>query len=342
VSGEPTDAGVDRRVVEAVAGEAVLAEGVVAEGPPGSGAVAGVDIPEASVRTVPLRNDPRGLVARSVLTLAELPADLPAHALVGGLAVMVRLSESHRVTTDFDEVTAQREQAIDVLVAGGAQVRGSGVFLPESGLQLDLLDAAMGLDELAAIEPVDDLEREAVQLALANRYALESAAPTDIVVLAGARAPDAAEDAGDREDAGRDAGGRDGGAGEAGDPPVGPGAPELAVAARVRVPVALAGALVVMKVNSALSSTRARDKAAADAYDAYRLIRAWGSDVVLGDLADAPDALRATAVLQLRRLFRDDVDRTAYELQRASVPGVAALPTEQLATVAVIADLLER
>ena len=38
-------------------------------------------------------------------------------ALVGGLAVMVRLYEAHRVTTDFDEVTESREDAIDLLIA---------------------------------------------------------------------------------------------------------------------------------------------------------------------------------------------------------------------------------
>jgi hypothetical protein len=258
-----------------------------------------VDIPQATHRTIALRNDARGLVARSVLTLAHLPRELPDHALVGGLAVMVRLSESHRVTTDFDEVTADRANAIDVLVARGARPEGSGVYLPESGLQLDLLDAGISLDELAATDAVNDLEREAVQLALANRFALESAVLTDVVVLDGEE-----------------------------------------VAARVPICVALAGALVAMKANSSLSSTRSRDKAASDAYDAYRLIRAWGSDVILDDLSTAPPQLRATAAEQLLRLYRDDVDRTAYELRRASVPGVASIDAERLSAVAVVADRL--
>lgn len=273
------------------------------EGPPVSGAVAGVAIPEVSHRTVALRNDARGLVARSVLTLAALPRELPVHALVGGLAVMVRLSESHRVTTDFDEVTADREDAVALLVAGGAQVKGSGVYLPDAGLQLDLLDAGITLDRLALIEASDELEREAVQLALVNRYGLESAVLTDVVVLE----PEAIE----------------------------------GVAARVSIRVALAGALVAMKVNSALSSTRAPDKAASDAYDAYRLIRAWGSEIIIGDLVDAPARLRATASAQIRRVFADELDRTAHQLRRASVPGVEAVGPDRLAAVVVVADRLD-
>lgn len=259
----------------------------------------GSGIPAASHRTVALRNDRNGLVARSVLTLADLPRELPDHALVGGLAVMVRLSESHRVTTDFDEVTADRDGAIGLLVAGGARPEGSGVYLPESGLQLDLLDAGIPLPELAATEATSDLEREAIQLALANRYALESAVLTDVVVLDGEE-----------------------------------------MAARVPICVALAGALVAMKVNSALSSTRSRDKAAADTYDAYRLIRAWGTDVIVDDLSPAPERLRSIAAAQIAQLYGDDVDRTAYELRRVSVPGVESIDAERLSAVAVVASRL--
>jgi hypothetical protein len=277
-------------------------EGVVTAVPPepvGRAVDPDVAIPDSSDRTVALRNDPSGIIARSVLTLAHLPLELPDHALVGGLAVMVRLSESHRVTTDFDEVTADREGAIGVLVAGGAMEVARGVYLPEAGLQLDLLDAGISFDELATTETTSDMEREAVRLAQANRYALESAVLTDVVVL-------------DGED----------------------------VAARVPICVATAGALVAMKVNSALSSTRTREKAAADTYDAYRLIRAWGSDVIVDDLAPAPEALRSTAADQIARLYRDDVDRTAYELRRVSVPGVESVDAGRLSAVAVVGERL--
>jgi hypothetical protein len=284
-----------------VSGDGAGAGELEPEGPPPSGEVPGVDIPAASERTVAVRNDAKGLVARSVLTLAELPLELPEHALVGGLAVMVRLSETHRVTTDFDEVTADRDTAVGLLVAGGAQVKGSGVFLPESGLQLDLLDAAIPLEELATADPVDEMEREAVRLACMNRYALESASLTDVVVL------------------------DDGGS---------------VIAARVRIRVAVAGALVAMKVNSARSSTRSREKAASDVYDAYRLMRAWGSDVIVGDLAAAPPGLRETVAGQIHDTFGDESDRTAYELRRASVPGVQLVDAERLAEVVIIADRL--
>jgi hypothetical protein len=255
----------------------------------------------SSDRTVALGNDPRGLVAAAVDALADLPGDLPDHALVGGLAVMVRLSESHRVTTDFDEVTAHRRNAIDVLVLAGAEVKGSGVWLPSEGLQLDLLEADQDLAELAVTIPTSEMEAEAVQFAMANRFALESSVPTDIVVV-------------ERE----------------------------VVLATQTVRVATAGALVVMKVNAALSSSRARDKAASDVYDAYRLIRVWGFDTIAGDLTQAPGPMLETAGRQLERLYDDEADRTTHELRRASIPGVEALSADDLASVAGLGERLRR
>ena len=258
--------------------------------------------PRFGDRSVAIAADPRGFVARSVQSVADLPEALPRHALVGGLAVMVRLYEAHRATTDFDEVTEGREEAIALLVAGGAERTTNGVLLPDRGVQLDLLDAET--DEAALRRIGRDVEgpeeRRALQLAHVCRYALVTAVGTDIVVLEG-------------DD----------------------------VAARVSVPVAVAGALVAMKVHAAIAPDRHPDKAAGDLYDAYRLVRAWGTDVVAADLSRAPTSmLRATAA-QVRQLFETDVDRTAHRLRSASGRGIATAEIDDLLAVGGVASLLE-
>lgn len=264
------------------------------------------EIPTASearrgVHSVVLANDRNGVVAGSVRSLAELPADLPRSALVGGLAVMVRLYEAHRVTTDFDEVTEGREATISVLVGQGAVPTVNGVLLPDEGVRLDLLDAGHTLAELDAMVPgcTTDLERQALQLALVNRYALETAGPTDLFVV-------------EHEQ----------------------------VVARASLPVAIAGALVAMKVNAASTPSRARDKAAGDLYDAYRLIRAWGPSVIAQDLSRAPVSLLSVTRDQITRLYLDEAERTTRSLRSASVPGVEAVEPDDLEEVAVVAELL--
>lgn len=252
-------------------------------------------------RAVVLANDKRGVVAGSVRSLAELPAELPRAALVGGLAVMVRLSEAHRVTTDFDEVTEGRDATIAVLVAQGAVPTANGVLLPDVGVRLDLLDAGHTLAELDALAPqcTTDDERSALQLAFVNRYALETAVATEVFVAERER-----------------------------------------IVAHVSLPVAVAGALVAMKVNAARTPTRARDKASGDVYDAYRLIRAWGPNVIAQDLSRAPIPMLELACAQIRSVFVDDAERTVGGLRSASVPGVDAVEVDDLEEVAVVADLL--
>lgn len=246
--------------------------------------------------------DARGVVARSVRSLAALPEGLPRAALVGGLAVMVRLYEAHRATTDFDEVTEGRDATIDLLISQGAVRTSAGVLLPDLGVQLDLLDAEIPFAELAAAEAAleTDEERRGWQLAMVSRYSLETAVPTDIFVL------------------------------EHGE-----------VVASVHLPVAIAGALVAMKAHAASAPDRPADKAAGDVYDAYRLVRAWGPSVIASDLSRAPVTMLRTTALQLQSLLRDDVERTAHRLRRTSVPGVSAVGVEQLEAAGAVVDLLE-
>lgn len=258
------------------------------------------------VRSVAIANDRTGVVQRSVESLADLPAGLPRAALVGGLAVMVRLYEAHRVTTDFDEVTEAREATIDLLLARGAVRTANGVMLPDFGVRLDLLDAAHTLkdltelaDEILAGSGSDD-EQRALQLALVCRYALETATDTEILVV-------------EHDD----------------------------VVAKVSIPVALAGALVAMKVHAAVQPSRQVDKAAGDIYDAYRLIRAWGPTVIADDLSHAPVSMLDRVAEQIDDLFRDNSARSARRLRSASMPGVQSVGIEDLETAAAVIDALE-
>lgn len=257
-------------------------------------------------RAVPLANDARGVVARSIEALASLPADLPPAAVVGGLAVMVRLYEAHRVTTDFDQVSAGADLTVTRLVALGAERTRNGVRLPEHQVRLDLLDANQDLVELEELTVTDELEARAVNLAMAWRYALDTAVPTRILAVEA------------------------GASGTAGP----------AVVARVEIPVAVAGALVAMKLLAARSPRRAELKVASDIYDAWRLIRAWGPTVVAEDLARAPLALVDATIEHLRDLFGDDVERTGRHLASASAPGVEAITIEDLEQALAVVDAL--
>lgn len=259
-------------------------------------------------RTVALASTIDGVVARSVRSLAALPAELPSYALVGGLAVMVRLSEAHRVTTDFDHASAGPDQAVALLVARGALRTSNGVEIPGEGIRLDLLDAATALSDLAALWPRIDGEdeRRGWQLAAACRYALDTAVDTDILVI---------------------------------DPSAGAGAAG-GVVGGVVLPVATAGALVALKAHAMVAPDRDPDKAAADIYDTWRLVRAWGPGVVAEDLARAPAAMLETTRAQLHAVFVDDVERSAHRLLRASVPGVGAVDVDDLEAVGVVAEAL--
>jgi hypothetical protein len=258
---------------------------------------------------VAIANDRRGVVALSVASLAELATlteSLPRAVLVGGLAVMVRLYEAHRATTDFDEVTEQRDETIAVLLERGAVRTPNGVMLPDHGVQLDLLDASYSLEQLGALvaperEPaLDDAERRAVQLALVCRYALETAANTEILVVDGEQ-----------------------------------------IVARVTLPVALAGSLVAMKMHSAVQAERKPDKAAGDIYDTFRLIRAWGPSVIAEDLSRAPVAMLDMTAAQLREVFVDGAERSARKLRSAAMPGVQSVTVDDLETAGDVIAALE-
>ena len=80
---------------------------------------------------------------RAVARLAEVAPTLPDFALVGGLAVIARLGQAHRVTNDVDAVSDDQAGLLDVLVAGGLDRRGDSVVL-ERELTLDVIDVSEG------------------------------------------------------------------------------------------------------------------------------------------------------------------------------------------------------
>lgn len=127
---------------------------------------------------VVLQDSADGSIGRLVRTAASLfaePRFAPA-ALVGGLAVTLRIATSHRATVDVDTVVdgeAPRRLALDYLSDGDA--RGSG-RIEIDGVHVDVMETE-ALPAGAAELPDDDHMR---LFALAHRWALESA--TDLAV----------------------------------------------------------------------------------------------------------------------------------------------------------------
>jgi hypothetical protein len=83
------------------------------------------------------------VLERAVEKLDEVAAALPPFALVGGLAVMIRLGQAHRATVDLDAVTDDQQHFVEVLVDRGLERRGDSVMI-EPDLKLDILDVSGG------------------------------------------------------------------------------------------------------------------------------------------------------------------------------------------------------
>jgi hypothetical protein len=107
---------------------------------------------------------------------------MPPWALVGGLAVMVHITEAHHVTRDVDAVVdddGRTESVLEVLIAGhGASRRANGVRLA-NGTDVDLISVGSWTPENL---PDDELERMFV---LAHWWAVQTAATLDLVVVEG-------------------------------------------------------------------------------------------------------------------------------------------------------------
>lgn len=80
---------------------------------------------------------------RAVARLADIAAELPGFALIGGLAVIMRLGQAHRATNDIDTVSDDQTGLLDLLVAGGLDRRGNSILL-DADLKLDVIDVSEG------------------------------------------------------------------------------------------------------------------------------------------------------------------------------------------------------
>jgi Nucleotidyl transferase AbiEii toxin, Type IV TA system len=140
---------------------------------------------------VTLLDTPDGAVSRLVHTASTL-FDQPRFglsALVGGLAVTVRLATVHRATNDVDTVSegdGPREFALEYLGDAGA----AGTDRIEiAGVKVDVMATAPLPDDASEL-PDGDVDRLFV---LGHRWALETAQPVSIQVVAGEAAVTQAE-----------------------------------------------------------------------------------------------------------------------------------------------------
>lgn len=120
-----------------------------------------------------LISQPEGPLVRLLQGLAAVEqAGLGAHALIGGVAVMIRLAGQHRATADLDEVVAPTDPSAQVLL-GAPPGTVQRVMLPGE-LKVDVIE--VGETPLGDLEPselpVDPVER---LFLLAHDNALRSA-----------------------------------------------------------------------------------------------------------------------------------------------------------------------
>jgi hypothetical protein len=220
---------------------------------------------------VALTADPDGVLRRLVAAIdVVVRADLPRHALVGGLAVMANLAQAHRVTADVDTVSDDDHDGISHTVAllvdhqhAREKPTGDGVILAD-GTKIDIM--ATGAWAPADL-PDDPIKRMFI---LSHWWAVETARTTMLVVLEGTTRLAAAT---------------------------------VAIAPP---PALVAAKLQSMRTRRGESAS----KAVSDVYDTYRLLAAHDRDGSVADaLSGAPmdvgswcaDALTETFVAQAGR-----------------------------------------
>jgi Nucleotidyl transferase AbiEii toxin, Type IV TA system len=129
---------------------------------------------------VVLTDTPDGTISRLLHAASSLfaqPSFRPA-ALVGGLAVTMRLATVHRATVDVDAVTDGEGPRLAALEYVGEADGSDSSRIEFEGVKIDLLSTSAlpaSFDEL----PDDDLQRLFV---LGHRWALESAEPLTVRV----------------------------------------------------------------------------------------------------------------------------------------------------------------
>jgi hypothetical protein len=223
---------------------------------------------------VALAADPDGVLRRLVAAIdVVVRADLPRHALVGGLAVMANLAQAHRVTADVDTVSDDDHDGISHTVAllvdhqlAHAKPAGDGVILGD-GTKVDIIATGAWV---SADLPDDPIKRMFI---LSHWWAVETAGTTTLVVIDGSTTLAAAT--------------------------VAIAQPHALVAAKLQA----------MRTRRGESAP----KAVSDVYDTYRLLAAHDRDGSVADeLAGAPmdvgtwcaDALTETFVAEAGRWAR--------------------------------------
>jgi hypothetical protein len=120
---------------------------------------------------------PRASLTGAISRLAEIGPTLPPFAIIGGLAVMIRLGRTHRATNDIDTVSDDQLGLIDVLVADGFGRHGDSVMI-ETDLKLDVIDVSEGDPDYIPF--------------LTHRFAFDTRAEVGVVVQPSGGGPPAA------------------------------------------------------------------------------------------------------------------------------------------------------
>ncbi len=133
-----------------------------------------------------LLSDEGGVATRLVAALSSLVAQVKpgTFALIGGLAVMTRLTTVHRATDDIDAVSEQLgEDPSDIAIVIGEQGRGAVRRLVD-GVKVDHIDVgSMPADRSPTSDlPEDEWDRAFL---LAHRWGLDSATPVLISAVEG-------------------------------------------------------------------------------------------------------------------------------------------------------------
>jgi hypothetical protein len=133
--------------------------------------------------SIVLAGDPGGVTASLMASLSEVArCGLTDWALIGGLAVMARLSESHRVTGDIDTLSRQVDPPPKMALLRVAREETSTGVLLSDGTKVDLIEVAPTLD-LAAL-PDGTGQR---MFALAHWWMADTAEEVVLSVVGGER-----------------------------------------------------------------------------------------------------------------------------------------------------------
>jgi len=243
----------------------------------------------AAEPVVVLAADADGVLRRLVAAVdAVVRADLPRHALVGGLAVMANLAQAHRVTADVDTVSDDDHDGISHTVGllveqQHAQIKpaGDGVILSD-GTKVDIIATGTWT---AADLPDDRIKRMFI---LSHWWAVETARTTKLVVLDGSATL------------------------------------ATATVALAQPPALVAAKLQSMRTRRGESAA----KAVSDVYDAYRLLGAYDRDGSVAEaLAGAPMDVGAWCAAALTETFVDQAARWAGRIN-TSFAAAAVTPED--------------